>query len=481
MNDELEQKRKEKIEGFKISFGDLDDFGKEQTPEDQELYSNENNSNNNNIASSSTGFEDDYMEDIVSEGEINSFSDESADLDPDLNKSELRAAKRADHKRRRRKAKRNRVIFRTIWIIMVVFVSIMIGEYIMVGVNDMLAVGREEEKTVTVTIPKNATLDQITEILIKNKIINNRNFFKLYATLTKSTTGYTQGTFEIPTNKDYQALINYLQSDNNRTDVVTIQFREGISVSDYAQLLQDGKVCSADDFIAKVNSKEFDEDYEFLKGIKNDSERYYRLEGYLFPDTYDFYVGEDPSSVVRKFLTNYRRKCYLSKHRFEQNQKKETIEQRAKKMGMTMEEVITLASLIQAEAADSEDMYIISSILHNRLATADKGGVNKNGESGFLKLQLDSTEFYPYKSQSQVPASIRSTFTSTYSTYLIEGLPAGPICNPGLDAIRAAVYPEDTDYYYFCHKAATDTSPAIAYYAKTNEEHLANMKEAGLA
>lgn len=479
MSDELEQKRKEKIESFEVHFDDFDDADISSTSEEPAPVE-EPRDFSIDLQSVSRPGEIYGFHSVDEEEELSSYSDESLDEEPALNKSELRAAKRSDRKRRRRKAKKNRVIFRTIWITMIVFVSVMLGEYIMVGVNDMFAVGREDEKSVSVTIPKNATLDQITDILLANDIIKNENFFKLYATLTKATSGFTQGTFDVATNKDYQALINYMQSDMNRTDVVRITFSEGLSIIDFAESLEEKNVCSSDEFLKKCNSDEFDDDYEFLKDIKNAKDRYYRLEGYLFPDTYDFYVGEDPSSVVRKFLSNYRTRLYRTKERFEKNEKKQTIEQRAEKLGMTMEEVINLASLIQAEAANKEDMYVISSILHNRLDTIKNGGENEFGEGGLGYLQLDSTVFYPYHSQSQVPVSIRNTYVSNYSTYKYEGLPSGPICNPGLEAIKAAVFPDETDYYYFCHKAATDDEPAVAYYAKTNYEHIANQEEAGL-
>ena len=125
-------------------------------------------------------------------------------------------------------------------------------------------------------------------------------------------------------------------------------------------------------------------------------------------------------------------------------------------------------------------MYMISSILHNRLKTSETGGVNDNGEAGFLKLQLDSTVFYPYRSETQIPATMRKNFESRYNTYIIEGLPAGPICSPGLEAVMAAVNPDNTNYYYFCHKAATDDEEAVPYYATNNYEHIANLEEAGL-
>lgn len=490
MSDELEQKRQEKIANFKLNFSD--DIDGEETEisssSEDDAGTVEESGVSENEKSDSVEFvmdidkSSDVYDDISSgkNDDIDSYSGNLADEEETVDKNALKKAKRLDRKRQRKKSKKNRAIFRIVWLTMIIFVSIMLGQYIMIGVNDLLAVGREENKSVSITIPKNASLNDIASILYKNHVINNEGFFKVYAVLTKSTTGFTNGTFKIDTNKDYQAIINYMQSDMNRTDVVTLQFTEGMTVTDYAELLEEGKVCSAKDFLDMCNSTAFDEDYEFIKDIKNSDKRYYKLEGYLFPDTYDFYVGEDTDSVIRKFLANYRRKLYLTKSRAEGFEKKVTIEERAEKLNMSMEDVIKLASLIQAEAADEEDMYMISSILHNRLNTLKTGGKNSSGESGLDYLQLDSTIYYPYGSKSEVPASLRNSYVSNFSTYKYKGLPNGPICNPGLEAIQAAVSPADTDYYYFCHKPATDDQPAVAYYAKTNAEHLKNRAKAGI-
>ena len=123
---------------------------------------------------------------------------------------------------------------------------------------------------------------------------------------------------------------------------------------------------------------------------------------------------------------------------------------------------------------------MISAILHNRLATIPNDGMNENGEGGLAYLQLDSTKYYPYTSLQDIPLSERSKFKSTYNTYDHKGLPPGPICNPGLEAIEAALTVGKTDNYYFCHKSATSTEAAVAYYAKTMEEHIENLKKAGL-
>ncbi len=479
MSDELDEKRKEKVENFKIRFNDdfENEFSDVETAGEDTPKAEEPKDFSINLQSGRTT---DYEPDSNMSGEISSYSDKPAEPVRQPERHEMRAAKRLDKKRRRLKAKKNRVIFRTVWLTMVLFVSIMIGQYVMVGVNDMLAVGREDESAVEINIPENATLDEVTDILSENGIIKNEWFFKFYAVLTKSGSGFAKGKFEVQKNKDYQALIDKLQTEENRTDVVNIQFREGISILEMADLLEKNKVCTADRFLEECNSDEFDSEFDFIKDIKNGSSRYYKLEGYLFPDTYDFYVGENPHSVVYKFLSNYNDKIYHTKIRFVQGEKKSTIAKRAEKLGMSMEDVITLASLIQAEAANEDDMFVISSILHNRLDTIPNDGQNEFGESGFKNLQLDSTTYYPYKTQNQVPAALRKNFVSKYDTYKIVGLPAGPICNPGLDALEAAVNPSETDYYYFCHKAADGETGAVPYYAKYEQEHLANLEEAGL-
>ena len=135
--------------------------------------------------------------------------------------------------------------------------------------------------------------------------------------------------------------------------------------------------------------------------------------------------------------------------------------------GMTLDEVLTLASIIQMEAANTDDMYMVSSVLHNRLENGSQYDI--------YTLDCDSTTYYPYRTKDDVPEAERDTFTSTYNTYTVRGLPAGPICNPGMDAIDAALNPQDTNYYYFCHDADGN-----AYYAATAAEHQQNLVEAGL-
>ena len=144
------------------------------------------------------------------------------------------------------------------------------------------------------------------------------------------------------------------------------------------------------------------------------------MEGYLFPDTYEFFKDESPEDAILKLVNNCDRKLT------------DEIRQEITASGMTIDQVMTLASMIQAEAADEDDMYMISSVFHNRL--------NSDGSNGLRRLQSDPTMYYPYRTRDAIPEDIRETYSSKYNTYEIEGLPAGPICNPGSKAIDCLLY-----------------------------------------
>lgn len=356
--------------------------------------------------------------------------------------------------RNREKRRGNRFFYRMVWLIMVLILAGLLSLFAITGINDMLAVGREEVN-VTVEIPKDATSAQVADILDKAGAIHDETFFKLYAKLTKADGHYTKGSFQLKTNMDYEALITKLQSSANRVDIVKVTIPEGRNALEISVLLEKNGVCTAKEFLDVVNSSKVDGDFEIVKAISNPKDRYYKLEGYLFPDTYNFYKDEDPLQVVEKMVANCNKK--LTK----EIRNKITTEK------MTIDQVLTMASMIQAEAANKQDMYNISSVFHNRLASGGKGDL--------LRLRSDPTTYYPYRNKAAVPSDIRDTYKSKYDTYTIKGLPAGPICNPGADAIDAALNPADTDYYYFCHD-----SKGKAYYAETNAQHEANLKKAGL-
>ena len=396
--------------------------------------------------------------------EINSFSDDDTKMRIERDSKKALKQQRKEEKRiEKSKAKRNRRLFKWVWLSMVTIVAIVLAQYILMGVNDLLAISRSDDvRTVTVSIPSSPDIDTIADILRDNGVIGKPNFFKMYAKLTSSEEGFRQGDFKLDTNKDYEAIINTLQSNSSRTDIVTVQITEGMSVVEIANLMyEEGVTSDIQAFLDVCNSDIFDEDYTFLSKITNSDSRYYKLEGYLFPDTYDFYIGEDPAVTVEKLLNNYENKIVDHKEKYFGNSKKSTLENEMEKTGYTADEILTIASIIQAEAANKEDMYYISSILHNRL--------EYGGSYGVAKLNCDCTVYYPYRKLSDVPESIRATYVSRYDTNTFDGLPAGPICNPGEEAIKAAINPYTTDYLYFCHDTVENGS--TAYYSTTLDEH----------
>lgn len=256
--------------------------------------------------------------------------------------------------------------------------------------------------------------------------------------------------------------IPFLTTKNNTTaapNTVTVTFPEGYTVFDIAEKLEGNNVCSKNDFLALCNTP-----YEGIE-IDNADERVFLLEGYIFPDTYEFYFNSSASDVLKKFIDNYNSKVT------------DEIKSKAKALGYTMDEMLTLASIIQKECdKDIAECANVSSVFHNRL---------KN--SSFPKLQSDVTTFYITKNlgtylgyQDGIDLSSQNdkvqSYVNLYSTYYCNGLPAGPICNPGIKAINAAVNPADTNYLYFL----TDTSGEKFYYATTLSEHQTNGKAAGI-
>ena len=436
------------------------------------------------------------------EAVISSYSDEEIKKSMDLaDKESLKAYKKSVKKRCKKKAKRNGCMFKLVWLVMVVFVAVLLGMFLIRGTNDMLGISRgagpttvstdasgsagstaasQQINTASVDIPANATLDQVTDILVESGVIKEPLFFKLYASVTKAGEPFLEGSYQMETNMDYEAILNFLIYNSGPKNTVTVRFTEGMSARQIAKLLQENGVCSMDKFLEACSSDKFDEDYDFIAAIDNADERYYKLEGYLFPDTYTFFVNDSIDHVVEKFLDNFRKKIYVDTKRYSGYSEEMSIAEYAELKGLSIDYVINMASLVQAEAADEHDMYNISSIFYNRLATDSSDGMTPYGDYDVNRLKSDVTVFYPYLSEDDVPDEQKNTFESSYNTYEIRGLPAGAVCNPGEKAIAAVLNPNSTSYYYFCHKPATDTEPAVAYYATTYSEQVQNEITAGL-
>ncbi len=327
-------------------------------------------------------------------------------------------------------------------------------------INDVLALN-VEDKPVEVRVEKGMTDSEVIDILHDGKLINNKMFCKLFIKFFNKDGDYISGIYTLTPTLGVEKMISTMKTDFKSAETVSLTFPEGWTITQIAEKLEANQVCTASSFISTLQSVDFSEEYAFIKKIPDTDKRFHMLEGYIYPDTYEFYVGENASSVVRRFLDNFNARWT------------EDYSEQAKKRGLTLDEVIIMASVVQEEAANDSQMSTISGILYNRL----------DRPADFPYLECDSTyDYYEKTIKPALTTSVEDTqkaieYHSNYRTYRdpgTQGLPIGPICNPGADAIEAALYPKDTSYLYFRHNVNTGD----VYYANTLSEHEANAKKA---
>lgn len=340
-------------------------------------------------------------------------------------------------------------------VLIVIFTSALVLSAVAVScINDVLAIGRKSD-VVTVKIPEGSDTDDILKILKKNGLIKQRLFCKLFvdasARIKKSRKPeYLNGVYYIRADMGVEAMLDEFKSVQKTAQTVRLVFPEGWTIYQMFDKLDEYNVCRMDYLTAALEETKFS--YSFLSSLNDENSRTLKLEGYFFPDTYEFYENENANSAIRRFLTNFNEKWT------------DQYADRAKQLGLTVDEIIIIASIIQREAANDKQMAAVSSVIHNRL----------NNTHAYPALECDSTSDYITNFIKPVLGEeVASSFSGSYNTYTFrEGLPPGPICNPGIKAIEAALYPEDTDYFYFQH----DKSGKI-YMAKTLDEHNRNSIE----
>ena len=362
--------------------------------------------------------------------------------------------KKAKKARKRERTKRRGCVNAIIYTLLILGLSVAIAFFGLSAAADMLGIGKSDRR-VDVTIPSGANALDIATILKKDAVINNDYAFRIYVKLKKES-GFKEGTYTLNSNMGYDDIIAILKNPAKNKLLVHVTIPEGKTMQQIGQILEKAGVCTQQEFLTDVEAG----GYKFTNDalIPNDKNRFYRYEGYLFPDTYDMYQGSTGKSAAQKMLTNFDKKFDA------------TLSARAKEIGMTIDQVITLASIIQAEAGKLDEMKRVSSVFHNRLTN----GVKENGNRKLL--QSDVTIFYGKRDITNGLKQLTQADTkivSAYNTYINEGLPPGPICNPGLDAINAALNPEPSNNYYF-----VSDPKGIYYYAQTYSQHLVNVKKA---
>ncbi len=322
--------------------------------------------------------------------------------------------------------------------------SFFIAFYALASARDLLGLDKPD-KQIEITVKKDMSLNQVINLLKEKKIIEQPFTFSVYAGIKNMDETLKPGTYILNSNMAYDQIIMAMSAGDKVKDTVKLTFYEGMTIKEIGRKLEENDVCGFDQFIDAIQNGQYD--YDFVSRIPMDEHRFRRLEGYMFPDTYEFYVGMNPEQVVRKFLSNFQKKLTPE------------IDAKIKNSGKSLDQIITLASIIQKEASETEEMGKVSSVFHNRLDTP----------ATFPKLQSDVTIFYVEKDIKPFLNKQNQALYDAYNTYVCEGLPVAPVANPGIEAIMAAIEPEETPYYFFL----TDVNGKY-YYAKTAQEHYQN-------
>ena len=296
----------------------------------------------------------------------------------------------------------------------------------------------DENGNVTTKTVTYADIDAVADILKECGLIEYKPLFKFYCKISNASNKIAAGSYELSTDYDYRALVKKMNQYSGAAVTVEVMFPEGFTMQQIFERLEENKVASVDDLMEAA--KNFSYNYSFLDPAELGNAN--RLEGYLFPDTYEFYAFMEPSSAINKFLDNYGRRVT------------DEMKAQAANRGRTMDEIIIIASLIEKEAGNNEERGKIASVIYNRLNAG-------------MPLQIDATVNYITGNNKIADGDLE--IDNPYNTYVYKGLPPGPISNPGLESIKAALNPENTGYYYY----ALDTATMTHKFSRTYEEHAA--------
>lgn len=330
-----------------------------------------------------------------------------------------------------RKRRRKKRINPLLYILFVLITSAILAGVGWLLITDLCAFNKEYMET-TVEITADDTVKTVADKLNDAGLIKYKWFFRLFAGVTKADEKIGMGTYTLTTDMDYQALIRGMRSSagNMTAETVKVTIPEGYTVSQIIKLLAKNGVAAEETLLKVAQTYQFDYDF-----IDNTSEDISRLEGYLFPDTYEFYANitsesQVGSAVFGKLLSTFNSRI-----------DDELLEAMAAK-GYDMHDIVTIASLIEKET-DGTDQGMIASVIYNRL----EGPGDKAGTYGML--QIDASLLYALPDHEGAITSADMETDSPYNLYKYAGLPPTPISNPGLASIQAALEPEETDYYYY--------------------------------
>lgn len=315
---------------------------------------------------------------------------------------------------------------------------------------------------IEVVIPKSSSASTIARILYNARgedeegLIPNTAVFKVYVDFVGKANKMQPGTYILSRNMTLKQIVDIICEGNPPKSTVKFTIPEGYTIADIARvLIEKGLIENEKELFDVCVSGASFETFAFISNIaENGGNRRFVLEGYLFPDTYEAFVDSSVDSIIIRML-----------NRFNEIYSDEYIA-RAGELGMTMDQVITLASLIEREAQVDSDFAKVSAVFHNRLKSD-------------MPLQSCASLSYVLNVKKYTFTESELATESPYNTYLNRGLPVGPISNPGKAAIEAALYPNEEflseQYLYFCNGNLKESAELV--FAKTYEEHQANVMQ----
>jgi len=319
---------------------------------------------------------------------------------------------------RLRREKRTGLVGGLLLAIFILCVSLVLASLAWLATVDILGFSAEDED-VNVQVPPGFTMEGITDMLFEAGLIRYKVLFNLYAEYSNAFEKISEGSYILNKNFDYRALVQGMTARAGVRVEVSVTIPEGFTIAQIFTLLESEGVCSADELWDVATFHDFKFHFLDRETIGNRL----RLEGYLFPDTYNFYMDSPPTQAILRMLREFDRRFT------------EEFIERALYMELSIHEVITIASIIEREAGGDAERARMAAVIFNRLASPD-----------FPRLEIDATIHYAIAGTG-IPFSTQ--FESDYNTYLHEGLPPGPIANPGIPSIRAALWPDTTNEFYY--------------------------------
>lgn len=375
------------------------------------------------------------------------------------------------------------IISTVLWVALAIFIGVTVGNGLWLGASDLLAFEQEPPQAMTVIVKQDDTVETVAYQLKAKGLIRYPELFVFFADLTGKGDRIAPGTYVLnavqedgtmPAHQyDYSALLNAMRETGPSRKTVKIMLPEGSNCAQIFALLEEKGVCTVAELEAYAATGELD-DYWFLEGVERGNK--YCLEGFLAPDTYEFYTNDDPERVLDKFLYEFDdRFTDRMQEQFKALQERQAKALRSRGYGsdfieenkLTLRDVVTLASIVEKESANDAESFDVASVFFNRLCNP--------GNYPFLNSDatiLYATQYYN-KGELTTDALINA---SPYNTYTMRGLPAGPITNPGANSLYAALTPNETGYYYFVY----DKDAGVHRFSKTLAEHEAWGRKLGL-